>query len=123
MKGIYCYYVTYLDQSAYINFAPYGSRTRLIGLDIRTLIQGINISFSSTGIYVRHRIMENEDGTVDIDASLIKSEVCEALWERKYEYSYKKQGYSDDKLQEKKLETMKILEKNIVIIAWSETNV
>ena len=67
--------------------------------------------------------MENEDGTVDIDASLIKSEVCEALWERKYVYEYKKQGYSVDKLQEKKLEIMKILENDIVIISWSETNV
>ena len=117
MKGVYSYYVTYMFKTIPIN----GNHNTILSINMSYFIHSIKISFSNYRLETTYRLVENEDGTYNIDDSLIKNEVCESLWEQNFSNKFK--NLSKEELGLKKLDTIKVLSDEIVIIAWSEAKI
>lgn len=115
MKGVYSYYVTYTFKTVPVN----GIST--LSFNMYYFIHDIEISFSNYRLETTYKKFVDENGNYNIDVSLIKNEVCEALWEQKFSDKFK--NLSKEELGFKKFEAIKKLSDEIIIIAWSETKI
>lgn len=121
MKGIHSYYVTYMQlpngiyQTGF--FDTFGSIFGQTQVNFKDIIKREKIFFSNFRLETVYNVFEDADsGTYSIDENIIKKELCEKLWDN-IRFKYK----DVDTIDEIKATTIAKLENEIIIIAWSET--